>query len=401
MTQQFKQLVSMVSVVCSLTVFVKPVSAAEKSVLLLIDDQAASYLGDLVRQYQTQLRGEGWRSKLQYFPRWTGSYATNDWPGINRISNYVAEAGCYALQIIGSAPPIITGSAAYDGHEQRCITTLWPYACSNIVYTDLTDWSMPGTVQGLPSLIATNVAGDGRPDQYYGALAHPMCVLDASRLTATSDTFTSGYLVGQVAQTAIDEGDALRRYMTNNLAYRRKLMSFPSTGQIVQGSTWLNSATITASNTLVAISVSGNSYAAVTNGWLYHSDYMMTLSPNWVDSSGNWTRVFWANVFKSYCYENANGQGFYRRLLFNSYTDGPLALVSGWSQGANSNQFIWLASSSCTTVADAVVYSVTRYGVCDFAFPLAGDVTLPILSSLTVGPKLGTQMGTLIVGSFQ
>ncbi len=376
-------------------------AAAQRSVLIMIDDQASDFLGDVIRQYTAQLNGEGWVTKLKFFKRWTGSYATNDWAAISQISNAIVQANCSALQFVGSPPPIVTASAAYDGHEQRCITTYWPYACSNLVYTDTINWSMPGTIGGNPSIIATNVAGDGRPDQYYGSLARPMCILNAARLTATSDVFASGFKAGAVAQTAIDEGDALRRYFTNNLAYRRKLMSFPATGQIVQGSTWLNSSTVIASNTLVTVTVSGSSYAGVTNGWLYHSDYMMTLSPNWVDASGNWTRVFWANVFKSYCYEDANGQGFYRRLLFNSYTDGPLALVAGWCQGSTSGQFFWLAKSSDQTVADAIWSSVNRYGVCDFTFPLAGDVTLPLLPSLTVGPRTGSHMGAFTVTTVQ
>lgn len=375
--------------------------AASKSVLILIDGQAAEHLGDLTRQYRSQLHGEGWTTKLQYFPRWTGSFATNDWPGINRISNYIAQAGCACVQFIGSPPPVMTGGHNYDGHpEHRRMVSYWPYACTNLTYTDNTSWNMEGTVQGYASLIATNNPGDGIPDQTYGMLAYPLCILNATRLTAGSDNFPSGYLAGQLAQTSVPEGDALRRYMTNNLAYRRSLSSFPATGQIV-ASSWLNYSTVVNSNTLVTISAN-SSYAGVTNGWLYAADYMATFCPAYVTAGGVWSRFFWVNTYKSYCMEDANGEGYYRRFLFNTYTDGPVALVSSWCMGANSAQFFWLARSGDQTVADAIRSSVARYGVLDFGFPLAGDVTLPLLSSQTIGPKpLVTTVDSLTVNAIQ
>lgn len=368
--------------------------APAKDLLLLIDSEVGSKLGPVLPEWETQVRSEGWRITERYFPRWRGSYATNDWRLLNILSNWVSSGTWDAVQVLGHAAPLMSGSANPDGHEaRRQVTHQW-LACSNLVFTDSTTWSMPGTVAGLPSLIGTNVPGDGIPDQTGGTFARPVSVLDAAGLTASSGTFATGYLAGQQAQVDVDEGPALRRYFTNNLAYRRGLISYPVTG-LVRSDSWFNYSTVISSNTAATLTAGSSSFAGLTNQWIYHASYSGTLCPDFVTDTGTWTRTLVAVVYKSYCMEDASGLGFYRRLLFPGVSDAPIALVSGWAQGNNSAQFFWLAKASDATVADAIRSSWARYGAVDFSFPIAGDLTLPL--GTRQSPAMSVVMGQLSV----
>lgn len=373
-----------------------PLSSTAASLLILTEPMARGLLGADLDKLTAQQQAEGWTVAVREAPyRWGGNYATNDWTLLNWMSNQVALANPSAVQVVGHLPPLMTGGQNVDGHEvRRACTYMW-LGCTNLAFTDTIDWTnMVGTVQGHPSVIATNTPGDGIPDQLYGTYVRSVAVLDAANLLSTAGDFASGYLAGQPYQPAIDEGYWLRCYVTNNLLYRQSQLSLSTNGYI-RTDAWLNYVTILQTNTAAAWTGGGTNIPGATNKWLHSNNELRLFSPELVDSAGNWSFHFFVNSYKSYTFEDANGQGCYRRFLFPGFAPRPIALNSGWGQGANSAQFFWMGKSTDTTIADIVTSSATRYGVMPFEFVLEGDVTLPIKNSSVLPKPITAIIGTL------
>jgi hypothetical protein len=304
------------------------------------------------------------------------------------MSNEIARYNPDMVQLFGVLPRLKTGGIAPDGHSDRCATTHQWLACTNLTFTDTINWTNMGNTDGglLSAAIITNVPGDGIPDQVYGTFARPVSYIDAYWLNYASGNFASGYLAGQAVQPAIDEGYWLRCYLTNNLQYRQGRYTNTTTGHIIT-SGWLNYATVTATNNSVVFAADTSSIAGLDYRWGYHNTELGLFSPNFVTAEGDWMRLLIANAYKSYGLEDAAGQGTYRRVLFPGFAPRPLALVSGWSLGANSSQFFWMATAADNTVADALRSSAVRYsGFIPFDCPIAGDLTLPFKVSAIYPP---------------
>lgn len=375
--------------------------------LVLTEPVARGHLGSLLEKWRTRVLYEGHWTEVTIIElsRWTGTYAVNDWPGLNRMRDAVALFQPSAVQIIGRLPPLMSGGHAQDGHELRRIVNDHWLGCTNLVFTDNLDWGMPGTVAGQSSLIGTNIPGDGIPDQTQADFSIPVCRLDASGLTAFSGNFAAGYLAGTPYQPAIDEAYWLRCYMTNNLAYRNKQWTVDETGVFGTPCCWFNSATISSFNTSVTwSSVVDTGLGGGRWRWMYDSLETSLISPGLFTAEGVPARVFWNNVYKSYCMEIAGGQCTYVRRLFPGYVNQPFALISGWCQGGFSQTALWVGTAADVTVADAIRTSVARYsgGSPPYAYPfaawLAGDLTLPI-DVITQDPLPEAAIGDLTVGT--
>lgn len=377
-----------------------PLSSTAASLLILTEPTARGLAGPVFDQWVAQIVREGWTVAVREAPRRRGSdLSTNDWPLLNWMSNEVARANCDAVQLYGSLAWLKTGGAQPDGHDDRCILTHHWLGVSGLTFTDTLNWSNMVSApidNHIPNSIGTNAPGDGIPDQIYGTFSIPVSSIDASGLTATAGNFASGYLAGQPYQPAIDEGYWLRCYLTNNLSYRQRGWSVTETGHI-DSSGWLNSAAVTATNNSVTWTVDGSSVPGATYRWVYDNQDLTLWSPDFVTAGGTWMRAFWVNTYKSYCQEDANGQGMYRRFLFPGFADRPLALMSGWSQGANSAQFFWTSRLTNATVADAIRSSAVRFGgIIPFEQPIAGDLTLPMHAVTQAAPATAT-VGTLTI----
>ncbi len=370
-----------------------PLSSLGASLLILTEPTARGYAGPTFDRWVAQIIREGWTVSVREAPRrWGGSYWTNDWPLLGWMSNEVARADPDAVQLFGSLPRLKTGAHIADGHVWRCILTHHWLGCSGLTLTDSTTWSLTSTPidTHIPNSIGTNVPGDGIPDQTYGTFSIPVSSIDASGLTADSPTFSSGYLAGTQVQQAIDEGLWLRIYLTNNLSYRQRVWSVTETGHI-DSAGWLNSSTVTATNNSVTWTVNASAVQGATDRWIYDNVDLGSFSPDFVSAGGTFLRCFWVNSYKSYGMEDANGQSFYRRFLFPGWAPRPLALVSGWSQGANSAQFFWMSRLTNATVADAIRSSSVRFGgVIPFEMPIAGDLSLPMHAVTQASPATAT-----------
>ena len=370
------------------------------SLLILTEPTARGYAGPAFDAWVAQIIREGWSVSVRESPRrWGGNFTTNDWSQLNWMSNEVARANPDAVQLFGSLAKLKTGGHQADGHEDRCILTHHWLGCTNLAFTDSLNWSNMVSFPvepAIPNSIGTNAPGDGIPDQIYGTFSIPVSSIDASGLTSQAGNFASGYLAGQPYQPAIDEGYWLRCYLTNNISYRQRGWTVTETGHI-DSAGWLNSSTITATNNSVTWTVNGSSVPGSTDRWVYDNVDLTAWSPDYVTAGGTWMRAFWLNTYKSYCQEDANGQGMYRRALFPGFAPRPLALVSGWSQGANSAQFFWMSRATNSTVADAIRSSAVRYGgVIPFEMPLAGDLTLP-MHAVTLPHSSRSTVGTLTI----
>lgn len=371
------------------------------SLLVLTEPTARGLAGGVFDRWLAQVQREGWSVTVRELPRWDGGWKTNDWPTLNRMSNEVVRVDPDAVQLVGHLPWLVTGEHAVDGHAKRCITThQWLSCVPGLTFTDTDNHTGMGYDAGLTSpIVATNVAGDGRPDQTYGTFVRPVSFIDAAGLTYAAATFASGYLAGTNVQPAIDEGDALRRYFTNNLAYRQQ-RGWPVTETgYIRTDGWLNYATVTGTNTSVSWTTGTASLAGRTDRWIHHSHELGIWSPNLVTDEGVWARVFFAQLFKSYGMEESVGQATYRRHLFPGWTDAPLALVAGWGLGSFSSAvFFWMAKSTDATVADAITSSATRYGgVMPWEYPIVGDVTLPMDNAELFPTPGAATVGTLII----
>lgn len=376
-------------------------SADGASLLVLTEPTARGLAGGVFDRWIAQIVREGWAVSVREIPRWSGDWSSNDWPTLNRMSNEVVRANPDAVQLVGHLPWLITGKHAVDGHVDRCITTHQWLACVPVLtLTDATTFTGMGYDSGLTSpLLATNVAGDGRPDQTYGTFVRPVCFLDAAGLTAASGTFASGYLSGTNYQPAVDDGDALRRYFTNNLAHRQQRSWAVTETGYIRTDSWLNYATVTGTNNSVSWTAGTASLAGRTDRWIHHGHELGIWSPNLVTAGGSWAQVFFAQLYKSYGMEESVGQATYRRHLFPGFVDRPLSLVAGWGLGsASSANFFWMAKSTDATLADAIESSAVRYGgYMPFEYPIVGDVTLP-MDNAGLSPTPGTAIvGTLTI----
>lgn len=372
-------------------------TAGGASLLVLTEPTARGLAGGVFDRWIAQIVREGWSVSVREIPRWSGNWASNDWPTLNRMSNEVVRANPDAVQLVGHLPWLVTGKHGVDGHVDRCITThQWLSCVPGLALTDATTFTGMGYDAGITSpLVATNVAGDGRPDQTYGTFVRPVCFLDAAGLvefTGPGSTFASGYFAGTQFQQTIDEGLWLRRYLTNNLAYRQQLgWTVTETGYI-RTDHWLNYATVTATNNSVSWTAGTASLAGRNDRWIHHSYDLGIWSPNLVTSEGEWVGVFWAQVYKSYCMEESVGQATYRRHLFPGFADRPGALVASWGLGsASAANFFWMAKSTDATVADALRSSAVRYGgYMPWEYPICGDLTLPIDAVTAPPPGVAT-----------
>lgn len=374
------------------------------SLLIITEATARNHAGPLFDKWVAQIQREGNFSPIivREHARWDGNWAAQDWAGLNAMSNDIVRIDPDAVQLFGHLPWLVTGKQAPDGHVDRCATTHQWLACvPGLTLTDTVNHTGMGYDAGLTSpLVATNVAGDGRPDQTYGTFVRPVCFLDAAglvELTGPGSTFASGYLSGQQTQPAIDEGLWLRIYLTNNLAYRQQGWTVTDTGYI-RSDGWLNYATVTATNNSVSWTTGTASLAGRTDRWIHHSYELGAWSPGLVTDEGSFTRVLFAQLYKSYGAEESVGQATYRRHLFPGWAPRPLALVGCWGLGsASSANPFWMATASNVTVADAIASSAVRYGgVVTWELPICGDLTLPI-DTITQPPPATATVGTLVV----
>jgi len=367
------------------------VAARAGTLLVLTEPTARGYCGPVLDEWAREVNREGLFSVvIRELPRWTGSWATNDWPGLNRMSNEVVRFQPSAVLIVGRLPRLKTGGHALDGHEMRCIITDAWLGCTNITFTDTDSWGMPGTVAGVSSAIGSNEPGDGIPDETSGTYARAVSRIDASGMTSAAGNFGSGYLIGQPYRPAIDEGEWLRRYFTNNIALRRGQWTTDNTGHI-NSSSWFNSADISAANTAVSwTSGSASGPAGGSYRFVYDSLELQDFSPNWITAGGTPLRALWTVNYKSYQMELPDGVGAYQRRLFPGVIDQPWAMVSGWCVGAFGADPYWVQASADATVADSIRTSAKTYSggteppTCQWGFPIAGDLSLPV-DSFTAG----------------
>jgi len=374
------------------------------ALLIITEATARGHAGVLFDKWVAQIQREGNFSPIivREHQRWDGNWAVQDWTGLGLMSNDIVRINPSAVQLFGHLPWLVTGKHGVDGHTNRCITThQWLSCIPGLTLTDSTTFTEMGYGAGLISpLIATNVAGDGRPDQTYGTFVRPVCFLDAAGLTeftGPGSTFESGYLSGQQHQPAIDEGLWLRIYLTNNLAYRQQGWTVTDTGY-VRTDAWLGYDTVVAVNNSVSWTAGTASLAGRTDRWIMHGNELRLWSPNFVTDEGAFTRVLVAEIYKSYCMEESVGQATYRRHLFPGWAPRPLSLVGAWGIGSAgyANPF-WIAKSNNVTVADSIESSAVRYGgFVTWEIPICGDLTLPI-DAITQAPPATATVGTLIV----
>ena len=226
------------------------VSARSATLLVLTEPTARAYCGPVFDRWLAAITRSGWTVVVREIPRWGGSYLSNDWNSLNIQSNEVRRVNPAAVLKVGKTAPLFGGSHALDGHEVRCYENHSWLGCTNLVFTDATDFTsiMVGTVAGITTGLATNVPGDGKPDNMSGEFSFPVSTIDASGLTSAAGVFGSGYLIGQAYQPAIDEGSALTNYLEACIAYHDGERTTPAMGHIASDGNWLNYSSITATN---------------------------------------------------------------------------------------------------------------------------------------------------------
>jgi hypothetical protein len=375
---------------------------ATKTLLILEDQTAVGLCDKIYRDWLNEIAGGGWRIKRVPIPRWDRNWASNNWVSLNLMSNAVVWANPDAVQVFGSLPFLQTYAHAADGHEYRRAWTDAQLGCTNIVYTDETMFFTEGTVQGQPSVIGTNAPGDGFPDQVGARFHIPVSRIDAAGmpLVGGAGNFASGYLAGTYRMPAIDEGLWLRRYLTSNVAYRRREFTFAELGQI-ESAGWLNHATISAANTSVTWSnVLPDGFAGTTNRLAYVHTEWGSASPNYITSEGVAKLSCIHIVYKSYHMEVAAGENYLGRVLFPGWWVRPLAFVAAWGYGDTGQNPYWSGRAEDETVADFIRSSVLQASGTNpptalfYRHWIVGDVTLPI-DPITTNPVGTTEASTL------
>lgn len=375
---------------------------ATRTLLILEDQTAVGLCGKVYRDWTHQIVHEGWTVTRVPITRWDRNWASNDWVSLNRMSNAVTWAQPDAVLIFGCLPYLQTAGHAADGHLSRRIHTDAWLGCTNLVFTDDDDWGLTDT----SSVIGTNRPNDGFPDEFFGNFSVPVSRIDASGLTAiggAGSTFAAGYLAGTQIYQATDEGDALRRYTTSNVAYRRKVFAFAEAGRL-EVAMWANAATVTAANTAVSwtTGAAANSFAGLTNRWSYVGTEWGQASPNYITAEGVAKLSFGHVVYKSYHMDDhpASGQ-FLRRPLFPGWWPRPLAFMSFWGYGVVSQDPYWTGTAADQTAADMIRTSVRRSSgggvLCRWdRHWVHGDLTLPC-DPITARPVGSTSATTLRV----
>lgn len=380
-----------------------PALGATRTLLLLEDQTAVGLCGRIYRDWLAETTAAGWRIRTVPVARWDRNWASNHWVSLGRMSNAVAEAQPDAVLIFGSLPYLQTAVHAIDGHEYRRIHTDAWLGCTNLLFTDSVLHFTEGTVGGLPSVVGTNAPGDGFPDQAGAPFSIPVSRIDAAGLSAfggAGSTFASGYLAGVQILQASDEGDGLRRYLTNVVAYRRREFAFAEAGRI-EGA-WLNPATITGLNSAVTwtTGAGASSFAGLTNRWAYVGSEWGLASPNYITSGGTAALSCGHVTYKSYHMEEADGSSRMRRPLFPGWWPRPLALVTMWGYGAFGVNPYWAGQAPDETVADVIRSSVVQASGTNtptalfYLHWINGDLTLPV-DPITAAP-LGRTSGTTL-----
>lgn len=378
-------------------------SADGGALLIITEPTARGHAGALFDQWVAQIQREGNFSPVivREHARWTGTFLTNDWPGLNRMSNDIVQFNPSAVQLFGHLPWLKAGPVNPDGHVTRCaLTHQWLACVPGFAVEDWRTNTGMGYDAGITSpLVATNVANDGIPDNTAGTFIRPVSFIDAANLVYNVDggTFSSGYLTGQPRQPAVDEGLWLKIYLTNNMGFRQQAWTVTETG-FIRSDGWMNAATVMSVNNSVSWTSGSTSIAGRTDRWVHHSHELPAWSPSLVTEDGVFLRCFSAQLYKSYGMEESTGQATYRRHLFPGFAPYAMALVAGWCYGtASTSSFVWIAKSENVTVADAITSSAQRYsGIMPFECPIVGDLTIPI-DTITQAPPATATVGTLVV----
>lgn len=365
-------------------------ASARENLLILVDPTTRGLAGAVWDQLMDQIgrRETNFNVSVREVPRWTRQWVTNDWPALNIRSNIVFGGNWHTVWLVGSHPYLITGSHIDDGHENRCITTDVWLAVSHFAFVDTTNWSMSGyDPTGYP--LNRNIAGDGRPDQITGTKARRVARLDFAALTQPGDdsNWASGCLVGMSKSPAIDEGLALRAYLTNNLAYRTGEWTTTATG-LVAGGLWQSAPYyyITNSNTSVTWTKNGG-YAPGGTSRYYYENWDSNEVEQMYDGNCVPTRVLVDFCYRSYAMEIYRAYNLPFRRLFPGREPNPYAIVFVWTTAAP----WWLTATSDRITGDMIDTSIAANGTeWPFTRQFYGDPTCPIV------PQTGRR-GTLTI----
>lgn len=366
--------------------------------LVLIEPTARGYAGEALERVIREDRRAGWNVIVREIPRWTGTWATNDWRLLNIMSNEVRRFCTTtndAVILFGKLPFLQTGGHQDDGHYLRRVATDGWLGCSSLELTDTGDWMALG--MDSSDIMASNRVADGFPDQLNGTFFIPVTRVDASDMGAlpTNYVYASGYLAGQQFQPAINEGYWLRNYLTNVWQYQTRQWTVTETGLIDNGaSAWsTGSSGIQSANS--AITWTANSTATAPQGGTYRFVYDANTpelwSPDFITSGGTPLRAFWIITYKSYEMEVWNAARPPMRRLFPGVINQPFSLVASWCRGNLASPY-FRSRASDSTVFDVIRSSAA--GTVDFRYNVYGWGTLVVDQPTTT--KLGTATGNVL-----
>lgn len=358
--------------------------------LILTEPTAVDHLGPLLSEfvYYVQKKETNFLDGviIREHTRWNRDFTTNDWTLLNKMSNDVVYFQPTAVLIIGSLPYLVTGAHNLDGHELRCIATDVWLGCTNITFTDTTDWGMTG-YNATTAPLNKNIPGDGRPDQTLGTKARWVGRIDAAGMgTNTIDKFGAGCLNGLDISPGINEGLALRAYFTNNIAYRNGTWTTTATGRM-SGTLWTISGTacfnrVTNFNSSVTWTYSVPDLGGGTPRYNY-DDNAGSEADKLYDGDCIPMKALVSIVYRSYSMELIPYWGAipFRRLFPGRQTE-PYSLVYLWSASGGTTSAFWLSSTTDTMVAHMIDKSVTEYGSNTWPFyaNFHGDITLPLVA---------------------
>jgi hypothetical protein len=356
-------------------------SIARGATLLVLTEPAArNFAGLALERVINEDRRAGWTVIVREIPRWTGTWATNDWRLLNIMSNEVATF-CTSTNdsviVFGKLPMLQSGGQNEDGHNLRRITTDVWLGCINLTFTDSSDWMALGMDSSV--ILSSNRVADGFPDQTTGTFFIPVTRVDASDMGSTAGNFASGFLAGQPYLPAINEGEWLRRYLTNVWQYQTRQWTVTETGFIDNGgSAWsTGSSSIQAANT--AVTWTANSTATTTQGgtyrFVYDANTAELVSPNFITAGGTSLRAFWINRYKSYEMEVYSSVRHPLRNLFPGVIDRPFSLVASWCAGNVTDPY-FRSRNANETVFGVIRSAAASNGAADFRRNVYGWGTL-------------------------